>query len=296
VRFVLAGSSGFLGTAWTAHLEKAGHEVTRLVRRPAQAGESRWDPYANKVDLDLIESADVVANVAGAPLPKVAFSARYRKTFADSRVVTTRTLADAIAATRGRPALVAQNGIAGYGDRGDAVVTETDPTDADTFLAQVTRDWAEATEPAREAGARVVILRTSVVLDKDSLTIKLMRIPFLLGLGAQVGDGRQYFPTISLTDWLRAATFLAESDSASGIYNVSGPNPTTNGEFTKALADHLHRPAFVRVPARPIRMALGPVAPEVLSSLRVEPARLLEAGFAFEHPTLESRMTAALAD
>jgi uncharacterized protein len=296
VRFVLAGSSGFLGTAWTAHLEAAGHEVTRLVRRPAQAGESRWDPYANKVDLDLIEAADVVANLAGAPLPRVALSASYRKTFADSRVVTTRTLADAIAATRGQTALVAQNGIAGYGDRGDAVVTEATATDAETFLAQVTRDWAEATVPATEAGARVVILRTSVVLDKDSLTLKVMKIPFLLGLGGKIGDGKQYFPTISLSDWLRAVTFLAESDSASGVYNITGPNPTTNEEFTKALASRLHRPSFLRVPERPLRMTLGPVAPEVLSSLRVEPTRLLEAGFAFEHPTLESRLTAALAD
>jgi len=294
MKFLIAGASGFLGTAWTRHLEAAGHEVTRLVRRPAGAGESRWDPYEGRVDLDVVEAADVVANVAGASLPKVPFSARYRQTFADSRIVTTRTLADAIAATGGRQAFIAQNGIAGYGDRGDDVVTEADPTDADTFLGRLTIDWADATTPASDAGARVVILRTSIVLDRNSLTLKVMRVPFLLGVGGQIGNGRQYFSTISLQDWLRAATYLAESDSASGAYNLGGPNPTTNAEFTKALAHQLHRPSFVRVPAWPLRKVLGSAAPEVLGSVRLEPARLLDEGFVFDHPTLESRLRAAL--
>lgn len=294
MKFVLAGASGFLGTAWSGHLRASGHEVIRLVRRQAQVGESQWDPYAGKVDLDLVESADVVANLAGAALPKVPFSAAYRQTFRDSRVVTTRTLADAIAAVSEKPVLIAQNGTASYGDRGDDWITETTPTDSEAFLARVSREWAEATRPAEDAGARVVVLRTSVVLDRKSLTLRVMRVPFLLGLGGPIGSGEQFFPTISLTDWLRAATFLAESDSAGGAYNVGAPQPKRQKDFAKDLAAALHRPSFMRVPAWPLEKVLGPAAPEVFNSQRVKPARLLEAGFTFEHPTVEEQLTAAL--
>ena len=230
MKVVMAGASGFLGSAWTDHLRAQGHEVTRLVRHPAQASdESQWDPYVGKVDLQVVESADVVANLAGASLPKVPFSAKYRQTFKDSRVVTTRVLADAIASVGGTPALVAQNGTAGYGDRGDDWITETTPTDADAFLAQVSREWAAATQPAEDAGSRVVILRTSVVLDKKSLTLKVMRVPFLLGLGGPVGQGEQYFPTISVDDWLRAATFLAESVVQRRVQRRSSATETAEG-------------------------------------------------------------------
>jgi uncharacterized protein len=293
MRIVIAGASGFLGTAWCDHLTGRGHEIVRLVRRPAGPGESRWDPYAGRVDLDLVDSADVVANVAGANVAHWPWTSSYAKTFTDSRVVTTRTLAEAVAASRHKPALVAQNGIAGYGDRGDHVVTESDPTDSTTLLAKVTREWEAATTPAKEAGARVVVMRTSVVLDKRGSAMKAMLVPFRLGLGGPIGSGDQYFPTVSLVDWLRAATYLTESDTASGVYNLTGPNPSTNAEFSRALADAVHRPAFLRVPAFAVRAA-GPVSSDILGSVRLEPRRLLDEGFTFEHPTIEDRVRTAL--
>jgi uncharacterized protein (TIGR01777 family) len=296
VRVLVAGASGFLGTAWRDRLAREGHEVVRLVRGEAMSdGESHWDPYAGQVDPAVVEASDVVANLAGAPLAHWPWTRSYRQTFTDSRVATTRTLAEAVARSARRPAYLAQSGIAGYGDHGAEVLTENAPTDARTFMGEVTRVWERATEPASAAGARVVVLRTGVVLDRRGGALKLLRPAFLAGLGGPVGNGRQYLSTISLLDWVRAATWLATNGAARGVYNVTAPHATTNGELGTELGRLLHRPSRVPLPAVAVRLAAGPVASEVLSSTRVEPARLLQEGFTFEHPTLRDRLTAALA-
>jgi uncharacterized protein (TIGR01777 family) len=295
MRFVMAGGTGFLGRAWTAHLQAHDHEVVWLVRREAQAPhEVRWDPYAGRLDREVIESADVVVNLAGAPLAHWPWTASYRRTFRDSRVATTRVLADAVAGSERKPALVAQSGIAAYGDRGAEVIDEETPTDADTFMGQVVRDWEAATTPAAEAGARVVTMRTAVVLDRSGGALRLMATAFKAGAGGRIGRGDQYFPVITLHDWLGAATFLAYDDRAHGAYNVSGPDPSTNAEFTRVLGKALRRPTVVPVPAWPLR-ALAPIpAGELLSSLRVEPHLLEEQGYAFAHCDVEDRVRAAL--
>jgi uncharacterized protein (TIGR01777 family) len=295
MKLVLAGGSGFLGTAWRDHLARTGHEVVRLVRGEAlSADESHWDPYAGTVDRSVIEGADVVANLAGAPLLHWPWTRSYQHTFTESRVATTRTLAEAVAASDRRPALVAQSGIAGYGDRGDVALDEDAPIDADTFMAGVVRAWEAATAPAVEAGVRVAVMRTGVILDRRGGPVKLLLPVFKAGLGGPVGSGDQYFSTISLLDWVRAATHLASSDSSSGVYNVSGPASTTNADFGRQLGRMLHRPAVVPVPAVALTTLAGTVASELLNSTRVEPARLLAEGFVFEHPTVNARLAAAL--
>ncbi len=295
MRFVLAGASGFLGTMWRDHLAQQGHDVVRLVRGEVMsANESAWDPRRGQVDQAVIEEADVVACLSGAALAHFPWTESYKKTFLESRTLTTGTLARAIARSDRKPALLAQNGIAGYGDRGDQVVTEDSPVDAATFMGGVTREWAAATEPAAEAGARVAIMRTSIVLDRRGGALKpLLRI-FKAGLGGPIGSGDQYFSTISLPDWVRAATRLAEDDDAHGAYNLTAPNPTTNAEFGRVLARMVHRPSLLRTPSLPIKLALRDVSSELLGSTRVEPARLQAEGFDFAHPTLESRLAAAL--
>jgi uncharacterized protein (TIGR01777 family) len=295
MRFVLAGVSGFLGTAWRDHLAREGHEVVRLVRGEAMsASESTWNPYTGQVDRELIESADVVSTLSGAPLEHWPWTASYKRTFTDSRVATTRTLAEAVAASDRKPAFLAQNGVAGYGDRGDAPLTEESAFDADTFMGRVTRAWQDATTPAVEAGARVVVMRTSVVLDRRGGALKPLLLVFKAGVGGPVGSGEQYFSTISLRDWVRAATHLGVDDDASGVYNLSSPEPLTNAEFGKELGRMLHRPAVTPVPAWAVRTVVGDVSSELLNSTRVEPARLLEEGFVFEHPTLNEQLAAAL--
>lgn len=293
---MLAGGSGFLGTAWRDHLAREGHEVVRLVRGEAlTASESRWDPHAGLVDRAVIEQADVVANLAGSPLYRWPLTESYKQVFLRSRVETTRTLAEAVASSDRKPALVCQGGINGYGDRGDAPLTEAAAFDAETFMGEVTRAWESATSAAAAAGGRVATMRSGAVLDRHGGAMRPLTLLFRAGLGGPVGSGRQYFPTISLTDWTRAATFLASNDDAHGAYNVSGPNPTTNRDFGRALGRLLHRPAVVRAPAWPIRTFAGDILSGLLlTSTRVEPARLLAEGFTFDHPTIEDRLAAAL--
>jgi uncharacterized protein len=295
MRFVIAGGTGFLGQAWTGLLESHDHEVVWLVRRePRGPHEVRWDPYAGELDRAVLEEADVVANLAGAPLAHWPWTDSYRRTFRDSRVVTTQVLAEALAASDRKPAFLCQNGVAPYGDRGCEVITEDTPTDADTFIGQVSRDWETATGPAAEAGVRVVVMRTGVVLDRSGGALKLMLPAFKAGVGGRIGTGRQYFAAITLQDWLGAAGHLAYDDKLSGAFNVSGPDPSTNADFTRALGRALHRPTFLPVPGWPLRTLGGVAGGELLASSRVEPHRLLEAGYAFAHDDVETRVHAAL--
>lgn len=295
MRIVIAGASGFLGQAWRTHLATQGHDVVRLVRSEAMStNESTWDPYAGKVDQSVVDGADVVANLAGAPIARWPWTEAYQRTLHDSRIETTRTLAEAVARSPRPPTFLAQSGVAGYGDRGEEVLTETSTTPADTVLGRITREWEAATAPAADAGARVCIMRTAVVLDKRGGALKPLRLLFRAGLGGPLGDGRQYFPTISLEDWVRAATFLAEGSHCSGVYLLSGPGTTTNAELTALLGDLLHRPTLVRAPAWPMRKVLGELSNELLGSVRVEPEHLLADGFEFAHPTLRDRLTAGL--
>ncbi len=237
----------------------------------------------------------MVANLAGAGLVHVPWNESYRRTFLESRTTTTRTLAEAVAASQRRPSFLAQNGISGYGDRGATTITEHSPTDAEGFMADVTRQWEDAAAPAVDAGIRVAVMRTAVVLSKRGGALKTMLPAFRAGVAGPLGPGTQYFATISLTDWLGAATYLAHSDGASGAYNLTGPEPSTNARFTEELATALHRPAKIKVPSFALRNPLvGPIGGEVLASQRIEPRRLLDEGFAFAHNDIHDRIADAL--
>jgi uncharacterized protein (TIGR01777 family) len=298
MRFVIAGASGFLGTALRNHLAREGHDVTRLVRdQAASANESYWDPYRGMLDPEVIETADVVVNVAGASFVRWPLTGSYKQKFRDSRVLTTRTLAEAIAKSTRKPTLLAQNGTSFYGNRGDEVLTEDSGPGTDTtFLGEITKAWQAATEPASDAGARVCVMRTSAVLHKSGGAFQPLYLIFRTGLGGPAGTGRQYFSTISRSDWVRAVTFLATREDSAGVYNMSAPNPTTNQEFSHELGRMVHHPVGLRVPEMPLRKVFPEFSPEILSSVRVEPARLEAEGFTFEHPTLNARLAAALTD
>lgn len=298
MRVVIAGSSGFLGTALRQRLAEEGHEVVRLVRRRAAAAdESAWDPYRGELDQEAINSADAVVNLAGAATAGNPHSKKWARQLRESRVTTTRVLAEAVArsATSGKaPALLAGNGISFYGDHGNELLTEDSPTRGDALLTRVAREWQAAADPAVEAGARVCILRTAPVLDRHAPPLKQMIPAFKLGLGTRVGDGRQYFPIISLRDWVGAVTFLIEDPSCSGPFNLCCPIVPTNAEFTHALADLLGRKARLVAPAVAIRVGGGEMAPEVLNSMRGEPEALRRAGYKFHDDDAREVIAAAL--
>lgn len=296
MRVLLAGGSGFLGTHLRARLEADQVDVHTLVRRPPRTpSESQWDPYSGVLDQDEVDAADVVINLAGAPTAGNPHSAKWARELRDSRVRTTDVLARAIARGCGRTALLAGNGISYYGDRGEELLTEGSDSRGDALLTDVTRVWQRATGPATEAGARVCILRTAPVMDRRSAPLKPLLLAFKAGLGAQLGNGRQRMPMISLRDWVGAVAFLTHS-TISGPVNLCCERQPTNKEFTDALAKLVHRPRFLAVPAGILRPAAGAMAPELLGSLNVRPQVLLEAGYEFRDPTVTDVLESALRD
>ncbi len=291
---VVAGSSGFLGRHLCAALEERGHEVTRLVRRPAREGESTWDPATGAVDAALVGEADVVVNLAGSPLIGNPHSRRWAREVLESRRSTTSVLASTVAAAARPPALVNASGISWYGDHGQATLTERSDTRGHALLTRVCREWEAAAEPAVAAGARVALLRTAPVQDRANPPLRQQRLLFTAGLGGRLGNGRQHAPMISLRDWVAATVFLVEHPTAAGPFNVCAPVTPTNAEFTRALARLVHRPAVLAVPSPAIRVAAGRMADEVLGSLDVRPAALLDLGFTFADEDVDAILATGL--
>ncbi len=282
---LLAGSSGFLGSRLRGALLARGHAVTSLVRRPpAGPSEVSWDPYAGTLDPAAVESADVVVNLAGSPTFGNPHSRRWSASLRDSRVTTTRVLAEAVAGSGRRPAFLAGNGVGWYGDHGSDPVGETADSRGDTLFTQVCRAWQEAARPAVDAGGRVCFLRTSPVMDAAGPPLAPLRLLFLAGLGARLGSGDQRMPMVSLRDWLGGVVHLVEHDAVSGPVNLTCPITPTNAEFTKALASALHRKALLAVPAVAMRVAAGGLAPELLGSVDARPGALIASGYEFLDP------------
>lgn len=298
MKIVIAGSSGFLGTALRHSLVEQRHDVVRLVRRPSSTpDESTWDPYAGTLDQSVIDKADVVVNLAGSRTAGNPHSGAWARRLRESRLTTTGLLAEAVArshASGGSPAFLAGNGISYYGDHGDEIVREGSDSRGDAFLTRVTRAWQAVTEPARDAGARVCILRTAPVIDRGNPPLKQMLPLFKLGLGTRLGDGRQYFPIISLRDWVGAVNHLAADAVSSGPFNLCCPVVPTNDEFTEALADAVGRRARLAAPSAVLKVAAGRMAPEILGSLRSEPAALQEAGYTFQDDDVRAVIATAL--
>lgn len=293
---LIAGSSGFLGSHLVDHLRSGGHEVTRLVRgEPREPGDATWDPYAGRLDRDLVETADVVVNLAGSPTAGNPHSQTWARELRESRVTTTRVLAQAVAAAEAKPALLAGNGIGWYGDHGGAVVDESAATRGEAFMTGVSRDWQDAATPAVEAGARVCFLRTAPVLDKAAPPLQQMRLAWRAGLGARIGDGSQHFPMVSLRDWVGAVAFLVAHESASGPFNLVCPRTPTNAQFTDALARAVGRRAFLKVPSKLVELGGGRLAPELLGSVNAVPAALEEAGYRFRDADVDAVLAAGLA-
>lgn len=294
MRVAITGASGLIGTALVEELRRHGHEVQRLVRgepRTPAPDEVRWKPDAGYVDLDRLEGVDGVVHLAGAGIGDRPWTAAHRRRVLDSRVTGTGTIATALTQLERPPSvLVSQSGIHYYGDTGAREVDETSPR-GDGFLPSVCVAWEAAAEPARAAGIRVVHPRTGLVMTRRGGLLPRLLLPFRLGLGARLGDGRQYMPPISLADEVRAVRFLLEHDEISGPVNLVVPHAVTNAEFTTMLARIVSRPAVLRVPKLPLRVADKLLANQLtellLYSLRARPQRLLEAGFAYEHPDVD---------
>jgi uncharacterized protein (TIGR01777 family) len=300
-RFLVTGSSGLVGTALTDMLSACGHPVCRLVRGPARFPDTpgqtsaSWDPGRGRLDPESVSGHDVVVHLAGANIAAGRWTAERKRMIRDSRVDGTALLARALAvAPQGPRVLVCASAVGIYGDRGDMQLDEG--TAAGTgFLADVGRAWENAARPAVDAGIRVVHLRIGIVLTPAGGALPRMLVPFRLGVGGPLGDGRQYWSWITLHDLLGVVLHAAATEGLVGPVNAVSPAPVRNDEFSAVLARVLHRPSLLRVPAFAIRLLLGEMGQELLlASTRVRPARLAESGFEFQDPDLEQALRRVL--
>jgi uncharacterized protein len=283
----LTGASGLVGSALAAFLSTGGHRVIRLVRGPArQTDERQWDP--DRTAPELLSGVDAVVHLAGASIAG-RFTEAHKTAVRDSRIDPTRRLAEAAAvATDGPRTFVSASAIGIYGfDRGDAVLCE-ESVRGDGFLADVVADWEAATEPAREAGLRVVNVRTGIVQSARGGTLRLFRPLFAAGLGGRVGDGEQWLSWIGLDDLLDVYYRALYDSRVTGPVNAVAPEPVRNADYTKALGRVLRRPAVLPVPSLGPRLLLGEQGSRELAEAnqRVVPTKLEILGHRFRHPRI----------
>jgi uncharacterized protein len=296
MKVAVTGSSGLIGTHLVAALRAHGHEVLRLVRRtPRTADEHRWDPQHRRIDPTLLSDVDAVVNLAGTPIRPRPFTAGYKEQLRSSRLDSTITVSEGLAAADPgrRRVLLSASAVGYYGDTGDRPVQEDAPPGSD-FLARLCVDWETATRAAEDAGVRVVHLRTGLVVGRDAMLVRILGLVFRAGLGGRMGSGRQYWPWISLDDEVDAMRFLLTAD-VSGPVNLTGPAPVTNAEFVRRLAAVVHRPAVLPVPGPVLSLALGEFGrSSVLAGQRAVPAALERAGYQWTHRDLDDAFRAAL--
>jgi uncharacterized protein (TIGR01777 family) len=287
---LVTGASGLIGSALTAELERGGDAVRRLTRGlPGGPAQFRWDPAAGDVEPAALEQLDAAVHLAGESVAGRWTDAK-KERILRSRVDGTRTLASALASAEHPPrVLVCASAIGYYGDRGDELLTEASPP-GDDFLAEVVKQWEAASEPAEQAGIRVVRLRFGIVLSRAGGALGTMLLPFRLGVGGKIGSGRQWMSWVSIDDVVGAIRYALMTETLAGACNTVAPDPVTNAEFTKALGRALHRPAVLPVPGFAARAALGEFSGEVLKSTRVVPARLTESGYSFRHTQVDAAL------
>ena len=306
MKIAVTGSSGLIGTALVASLRADGHDVIRLVRRaPRAADEVRWDPRAADAGLitsgapgsSALDGLGACVHLAGAGVADRRWTARYKAEIRASRVLGTRALAGALAKLDPPPAaLVAASAIGWYGDTGGREVDESAPA-GQAFLGRLVRDWEAAAGPAADAGIRVVHTRSGLVLTpRGGLLARLLPLA-RLGVCPRFASGRQAMSWISLSDEIGVIRFVLDRRDVSGPVNLTAPAPATNAELTAALTAAVGRRdlPWLRVPAPVLRLALGEAAVELLTSARVLPGRLQEAGYEFRYPTLPEALSAELA-
>jgi hypothetical protein len=291
----IAGSSGLIGSALVYALRATDRQVLRIVRRaPSNANEVFWNPDTGEFDSSALAGVDAVVNLCGINVGEKRWSGAFKQSLRDSRIGPTEVLSSAVVEA-GIPTLINASAVGYYGDTGGRTVDETTPA-GEGFMAQLCEDWEAATSFAQHDDTRVVLVRTGLVLSPSGGMLGRIRPLFSYGLGARLGNGRQYMPWISLEDEVRALLFAISHDEVSGPVNLTGPAPVTNAEFTAALGRTVNRPTALIVPGFALRTLLGEFAGEgLLGGQRAIPAALERAGFVFHHNTIGEALAFATA-
>lgn len=301
MKILLTGSTGLVGTALASELKRDGHTVCRLVRpgkakslRSSDGFDVKWDPATGELGGAAV-GADAVVNLGGASIAEGRWTPERKKELRTSRVDNTRALVSALAKMAARPrVLTSASAVGYYGNRGDEVLREESDAGND-FLGDLAKEWEAEASKAEALGIRVVLLRFGVIFAKDGSALPMMARPFRLGVGGRLGSGEQWMSWITLADVVAILRLALENGAVRGPVNVVSPEPVRNGDFTKALAKALHRPALFPVPAFALRLALGEMADALLlSSQRVVPERLDKLGYRFVNPDLEGSLASVL--
>lgn len=294
MKILVTGASGLVGTALVPFLKEKGHEVKRAVRQHEKESSDSifWDPGLFNCNNADFEGFDAVINLSGENLfSTFRWNEEKKQRIVDSRVKATQSLSTCFDGLEHPPKILLNASAVGfYGNRGDEILTE-ESSSGTGFLPDVCRKWETATEKAKQLGIRVVLLRFGIILTPVGAALGKMLTPFKLGLGGILGSGKQYMSWIALDDLLNVISHLLVHDSLQGPVNVDTPYPVTNEEFTKIFGKILNRPTALPLPAFLTRLIFGEMADEVLlSSTRAMPTRLLNSGFIFQYPELESAL------
>lgn len=295
---LVAGGTGFIGSALTRSLLADGHAVWVLTRNPARARLAEgaqavgWDGRTVGAWLDVFSQMDAVVNLAGENVGQWPWTAQRKQRILNSRVEAGAALADAFQQASRRPTVLVQaSGVGYYGPCGNELVDETSPAGSD-FFASVASEWEASTRVVDSLGVRRVIIRTSLVLDSKAGILPLMALPVRLFVGGRLGNGKQGVSWIHLEDHVRAMRFLLENRNAVGAFNLSAPNPLSNAAFIAALAKALGRPYWLPAPAFALRLALGEMSTLLLDGQFVLPRKLVNLGFVFKYQTVDEALQA----
>jgi uncharacterized protein (TIGR01777 family) len=295
MHILVTGGTGLIGRALCQHWLQQGHQITVWSRRAQQVPGLCGAAVRGIAQLDELadEPLDAVVNLAGAPIADRPWTRKRKAMLWASRIGLTEQLLAWLETRAHKPSVLLSGSAVGwYGDAGEREMSEDCPPVSEDFAAQLCSAWEETAQRAESFGVRVVLLRTGLVLAREGGFLKRLLLPFKLGLGGPLGNGRQWMPWIHLADQIALIDFLLTHEAASGPYNASAPNPVRNREFAQSLGRALHRPAFMPAPAFALRLGLGELSVLLLGGQRALPKRLQAQGFTFRFTHLD----AALAD
>jgi uncharacterized protein len=292
MKLVIAGASGFIGSALVQRLSQRSDSLKLLSRKPRSPARASniewlvWEPGASGGWEESVDGADGVVNLAGEGIAEKRWTERQKELIHSSRIDSTRALVQAIAKAKAKPKfLINASAVGYYGPRGDETLTEENAPGKD-YLARVCVAWEEEARKARDYGVRVVLVRTGIVLAKGKGALAKMVTPFKFFVGGRLGSGKQWMPWIHIDDEIGLILFLIENANAQGSFNATSPNPVTMEEFCKVLGKVLNRPSWASVPASALTLLLGEMADMVLTGQRALPKGAEKLGYNFKHPTI----------